>query len=357
MVILQACPPEAAGAAQNRRVDFSFACDVPVVQAPMAGGPSTPELTAAVAAAGGYGFVAGGYLAPQAFADAIDETKQRTSAPFGVNLFVPSPRPDDPGLVAAVDAYARSLRGEAERLDVRLGEPRWEDDNFAAKLDVALAARVHMVTFTFGCPDAVILERLHAAGILSGVTVTNAPEATIAHDAGADVLVVQGTEAGGHQATFGGGPPNTCGLHDAVSAVRGATPLPVIASGGIMTRADVRSALDAGAIAVQVGTALLCSPEAATSAVHRSAILDKRYEETVLTRAFSGRYARGLRNRFADEHVDAPAAYPQIHHVTRPLRAAATERGDPDVPNLWAGTGWAQVVAAPASDIVRELGR
>jgi nitronate monooxygenase len=113
--------------------------------------------------------------------------------------------------------------------------------------------------------------------------------------------------------------------------------------------------MSAGAAAVQIGTALLCTPEAGTSAPYRAALLDHRYPDTVITRAFSGRWARGLANRFAVEHPDAPGGYPQVHHLTRPLRAAATQTGDPDVPNLWAGTGWRAISAEPAATIVTRL--
>ena len=139
----------------------------------MAGGPSTPELTAAVSAAGGYGFIAAGYLSAEGLRQAITVTRSLTGAPFGVNLFVPS-APGDPGPVAA---YAESLRPESDRLGVPLGEPQWEDDAYAAKLDVVESARVHLVSFTFGCPTSETVDRLHRAGIQVAVTVTGASEA------------------------------------------------------------------------------------------------------------------------------------------------------------------------------------
>jgi nitronate monooxygenase len=107
---------------------------------------------------------------------------------------------------------------------------------------------------------------------------------------------------------------------------------------------------------VQIGTALLCTPEAGTSAPYRQALLEQRYDGTLVTRAFSGRWARGLANRFALEHQDAPSGYPQVHHLTRPLRAAAAKTGDPDVPNLWAGTAWRSIAAEPAGEIIRRIG-
>jgi nitronate monooxygenase len=324
---------------------------LPIVQAPMAGGPSTPELAAAVNGAGGFGFVAAGYLSPDALRDALHRTRELTSEPIGVNVFVPgSSEADD----AAIAAYAATLRPEAERFGVALGEPRWEDDAYPAKLAVLASAGVHTVSFTFGCPTGDVVQQLHDAGARVAITVTSPDEAERAATVGADAVVVQGTEAGGHQGTFGGTAPNHTGLLDALRSIR-ALGLPMIAAGGIMTAADAHAALDAGASAVQLGTALLCTPEAATSDVHRRALLDRRHDDTVITRAFSGRYARGLANRFAREHPDAPAGYPQIHHLTRPLRAAASKAGDPDVPNLWAGTGWPAITEAPAAEIVAKV--
>jgi nitronate monooxygenase len=315
----------------------------------MAGGPSTPALAAAVASAGGFGFVAGGYLRADALYAAIEATGQLTAAPFGVNLFVPGAA----AAPAPVTRYAERLRDEAARLGVALGEPRWDDDGYAAKLEVVLTRRPNLVSFTFGCPSGTDVGRLHEAGCRVAVTVTSAAEAMTAQSADADLLIVQGTEAGGHQGQFVDDAPNTTPLLRALAAVRAVTGLPVIAAGGIGSPADVRAALDAGALAVQVGTALLCTPEAGTSPVHRQALTQQRFADTVLTRAYSGRHGRGLRNRFAD--FEAPAAYPEIHHLTAPLRAAARAAGDDSVPNLWAGTGWRSIIEAPAAEVVRLL--
>ncbi len=188
------------------------------------------------------------------------------------------------------------------------------------------------------------------------VTVTSAHEARLVADVGTDFLAVQGTEAGGHQGTFVNGSANEEPLLALLRAIGDVTELPLIAAGGIMTGHDAAEAMAAGAAAVAIGTALLCTPEAGTSAPYRQALLDARYGDTIVTRAYSGRFGRGLANRFALEHGQhAPAAYPEVHHLTRPLRAAATKVGDTSVPNLWAGTGWTQVTARPAAAIVRAM--
>lgn len=318
----------------------------------MAGGPSTPELAAAVNAAGGFGCLAAGYLTRAALAADLDRTRALTSAPIGVNLFVPGADDADADAIAR---YASRLEPEAARLGAHLGQPDWDDDDYPAKVDLLARSGVHTVSFTFGCPTPEVVRSLRRAGVVVAVTVTAAADAQEAAAAGADMLVVQGTEAGGHQGTFDPAEPNSTPLLGALAAVRAAADLPLVATGGIMTAADAGAALDAGAGAVQAGTAFLCTPEAATSATYRAALLEQRYADTLITRAFSGRWARGLANRFAREHADAPAGYPQVHHLTRPLRAAATRAGDPDVPNLWAGTGWRQVRSEPAAAVVARL--
>ena len=320
----------------------------------MAGGPSTPSLLAAVTAAGGYGFLAAGYLSPEQLHAAIEETRTLTGAPFGVNLFVPS-APGDPAEVAA---YAALLQPEAERLGVGLGEGRWEDDAYQAKLDVVTTAPVDLLSFTFGCPTPAVVDHLHRVGTQVAVTVTSALEARLATEVGADLLAVQGTEAGGHQGSFADLAVNRRPLLQLLAEIGETTDVPMIGTGGVMSGHDAALVLGAGAIAVALGTALLCTPEAGTSAPYRQALLQRRYADTMVTRAYSGRYGRGLANRFALEHDhQAPAAYPEVHHLTRPLRSAATLAGDDSVPNLWAGTGWAQLRADPAASIVRRIAR
>lgn len=325
---------------------------LPIVQAPMAGGPSTPELTAAVSAAGGYGFLAAGYLSADALAGSISATRGLTSAPFGVNLFSPS-APADPDLVRR---YASLLQPEAERLGVALGDPNWDDDAYEAKVAVLEATPVDLVSFTFGCPIPATVERLKSVGSRVGVTVTSVAEARLAIGVGADVLVVQGTEAGGHQAAFLEATPNDRPLLALLGEIGEVATIPLVASGGIMSGSDAAAALASGATAVQLGTALLCAAEAGTATAYRRAVLEGTYSATILTRAFSGRYARGLANEFALAYGDeAPDAYPEVHHLTRPLRGAAMKVGDLSVPNLWVGLGWRQVTGGTAGSIVARI--
>ena len=312
-----------------------------IVLAPLAGGPSTPELAAAVSNAGGLGFLGGAYLSAEQLREQIAATRRLTSRPIGVNLFVLRPEPVDD---AAVAAYAGELEPEARRLDAELGTPRFDDDGFDAKLEVVAEGGVEVVSFTFGRPDDAALRRLQVSVWL---TVTSAEEAAAAE--GADAVVVQGTEAGGHRGTWDDREDDTP-LAELLASI---TNLPVIAAGGIADREGVRAALDAGAAAVQVGTAFLLCPEAGTGEAYQRALVTRR--ETAVTRAFTGRRARGLANRFMRDHPDAPSAYPQIHHLTAPLRAAARAARDADSFNLWAGTNVALAREEPAAAVVARL--
>jgi NAD(P)H-dependent flavin oxidoreductase YrpB (nitropropane dioxygenase family) len=220
----------------------------------------------------------------------------------------------------------------------------------------AESAHVDLVSFTSGCPTLEIIDRLHRANVGVAVTITSVVEAQIAADRGTDLLAMQGTEAGGHQGSFADLAANHRPLLELLADIREVTDVAMIGAGGVMTGRDAGAVLGAGAIAVQLGTALLCTPEAGTSALYRQALLALRYPDTILTRAYSGRFARGLANRFALEHdSQAPQAYPEVHHLTRPLRSAATNFGDDSVPNLWAGTGWRQLTVEPAATIVRRI--
>lgn len=330
---------------------------LPIIAAPMGGGPSTPALVAAVGETGGLGFLAAGYRTAEQTRDQVRETRARTDRPFGVNVFVPgAPEADR----AALDAYRDRLAPVAARLGVAVGQARWDDDAYAGKLDVVVEERVPVVSFTFGCPSADDVARLHAVGATVVVTVTTPHEAGLARESGADAVCAQGAEAGAHRGSFEDDPSvppgaDALGLLPLLGLLSGRQPLPVVAAGGLMTGRDVAAVLAAGAEAAQLGTAFLCCAEAGTGATHRRVLLDRRYPTTRFTRAFTGRTARGLANPFLLDHQDAPAGYPWVHHMTRPLRTAAAEHGDPAALHLWAGQGWPLVRELPAAELVAQL--
>lgn len=347
------------------------ALDVPVIGAPMAGGPSTPELAAAVSDAGGLGFLAGGYLPAPRLASQIADAWARTSRPFGVNLFVPEsansyttpyaaglgPLAGDPR-AQAVSRYRESLLPEAARLGVELPEPEPGDtDDWERKLDLVIREKVPVVSFTFGLPAPQVLAELRRVGAETVVTVTDLEEAEAAIEAGVDALVVQGPDGGGHRGTLDAvKEPSHEDLLDLVACVRDGTSLPLVAAGGVSTPARAAQVLDAGATAVQVGTALLRTPEAGTNLAYRRALTDPGLSRTVVTRAFSGRLARALETDFVREYADlAPAAYPEVHHLTSPLRRASAAADDPRLMALWAGVGWREAEDCPAGLVVQRL--
>ncbi|MGP4016375.1 NAD(P)H-dependent flavin oxidoreductase [Saccharopolyspora sp. 5N708] len=327
---------------------------IPLIAAPMAGGISTPELAAAVSAAGGLGFLASGNLSADALAAEIAACRALTSEPFGVNLFVPSARRD-----LDLADYGARVEAAAARHGAKAGAPNWDDDNYPAKVELVVAERIPVVSFTFGVPDRSIVERLHEVGTEVVITVTTPQEARAAADLAADLLCVQGMDAGGHRAVFhddaelpGGGP--LFGLLTAIRLVQAEVDLPLIAAGGVVHGADVAAVLSAGAVAAQLGTAFLVCDEAGTTSTQRAEIAAGQ-RETALTRAFSGRPARGLVNRFMADNAAAPAAYPQVNNLTRPMRAAAGKAGDPELLSLWAGQTYAQARPMPAAELVHRL--
>ncbi|HEX3907781.1 MAG TPA: nitronate monooxygenase [Mycobacteriales bacterium] len=334
---------------------------LPIIAAPMAGGPSTPALAAAVSEAGGMGFLAAGYLTPEAFDGQLTSIEALTDQPYGVNLFLPSPRTSD---LTAVEAYRASLVPLAEQLGTAPGAPRWDDDALPDKLDVLVRHRPAVVSVTFDRPGVELCERLRRdTGALVAATVTSTSEAALAVEDGVDLLAVQGAEAGGHRGVFrddtslvAGGP--TVGVLDLLAEVAAVTTVPMIAAGGIASGADIAAALDRGAVAAALGTAFVCCPESGAAATYRQALLDAPYPETTFTRAFTGRPARALVNGFVRRRNDqAPASYPEVHHVTRPIRVAAAAAGDADNLHLWAGARWRDVTEEPAAELVTRLAR
>jgi nitronate monooxygenase len=327
---------------------------VPIWVAPMAGGPSTVELVTAAAQAGAFGFLAAGYKTAAAVRAEMDALRAGGTSIFGVNVFVPGAPARDAG---AVVAYADSLRPDAARVGARVGEPAWDDDGWTAKVALLLEDPPPVVSFTFGCPPPETIAGFRQRGALVAITVTSAGEARLAAGAGADCLIVQGTEAGAHSGTFtnDGSPDTRPGLPDLLTEVAAATSVPLIAAGGLADAAGVAAALRAGATAAALGTAFLRCPESGAHPLHKAALADPRFASTAVTRAFSGRPARALVNQFLREHRDAPAAYPEINNATRPLRAAAATAGDPGRMSLYAGLGFRRASERPAAEIIGQL--
>jgi nitronate monooxygenase len=326
-----------------------------IIQAPMGGGPSTPRLAAAVSNAGGLGFLAGGYLAPEQLAEDIRRTRALTEEPFGVNLFAGGyHRRSDRDAAPILEILAEVHR------ELGLPAPSMPDlrpDPFRAQLDVVLAERPAYFSFTFGIPSAEAMAQLREAGIVVLGTATTAHEGVLLERAGVDAVIAQGGEAGAHRGSFAGEWALVPTL-DLVRELARHLRVPIIASGGIMNGAGIARALRAGASAVQMGTAFLLCDEAGTSAPYRDALRHARGDETVVTRAYSGRRARGIGNTFIDrvgERDERILPYPIQNSLTRPMRAAAAAQGKSDYLSLWAGTGVEQIRAMPAAELVATL--
>jgi nitronate monooxygenase len=258
----------------------------------------------------------------------------------------------------AVAAYRAALVDDAEGLGVQPGEARpGDDDDWERKLDLVVRERVPLVSFTFGLPSGAVLGELRRAGIETVVTVTDVDEAGAALRAGVDGLCLQGPDSGGHRGTLDAvKEPSGADLLDLVTVVRSHTDVPIVAAGGISTPERAAQVRAAGADAVQIGTALLLTPEAGTGLAYRRALADPAYERTAVTRVYSGRLARGLETDFM-RRLDgrAPAAYPEVHHVTVPLRRASARAERADLLALWAGTGWRSARPVPAATVVAEF--
>jgi len=331
----------------------SLGVSMPVLAAPMAGGATTSAMVRAAASVGSLGFLAGGYKSVDALAAEIAALDDVPA--FGVNLFAPNVINVD---TDAYRDYRDALAPIAQQYGIDLTgiDPAEDDDGWSDKVDLLLADPVPVVGFTFGLPDASVIAALRRAGSVVVQTVTTAAEARAAADRGVDLLVVQATAAGGHSGTWTPhDPPADVPLPDLVRQVRAATTVPVLAAGGVATSRDVESALAAGADAVLVGTALLRSAESGASVPHRSALAEKA-RTTVVTRAFTGRPARALRNAFTDEYsARAPLGYPALHHLTGPIRKAAARAGGVEHLHLWAGTGYAHGTEQSTAAILTDL--
>ncbi|NKC15288.1 MAG: nitronate monooxygenase [Gammaproteobacteria bacterium] len=315
--------------------------ELPIVQAPMAGA-TTPALVGAVCAAGGLGSFGAAATAPERIRAVIHAVRQRTTGSFNMNLFVPDwePVPDDPARVAAMQAILAPLHAELEAGEVPA--PGALFGPFDKQLEVLMEEQVPVVSFHFGAPPGAVavLKRGGAVVMSSATTVA---EAVALEEAGVDIIIAQGAEAGGHRGTFAGDwQQSLIGTLALVPQIVDAVSTPVIAAGGIMDGRGVAAVMALGAGAAQLGTAYLACPENSISPAYRAAVLTANAERSTVTKVFSGKPARGLRNRYLDtlsQHEDTLLPFPSQYSIYRRLRARATELEDSDFLPMWAGQG------------------
>ena len=329
--------------------------DHPIVLAPMGGGPSTPELVAAVSCAGGLGTIAAGYLSASALEDAVARTRRLTAKPIAINLFVPSPTTDG-GLPNEVESI---LQDVSRDLDVDLSPPTPPDPKtFEDQIDVAFATDARLISLTFGIASGSVMARLRQSDKIVAATANTIAQAQQALEAGCDVVILQGFEAGGHRGGSESRSENHVGLVSLLEHARRVISRPVVASGGVASGAGVAACLALGAAAVQIGTAFLVADESGATPEWKRAVLESSDTDTTITAALTGRNARGVRNRLVERlgaHEASVPDYPIQNSYTTPLRRRAKELGQADYQSLWAGQSGGTSRPGPASEIMARL--
>ncbi|MFS8044540.1 NAD(P)H-dependent flavin oxidoreductase [Rhizobium sp. BR 314] len=330
----------------------------PLIVAPMAGGPSSVDLVAAASAAGALGAMGGAYSNAAAIETFAAQVRQRTDKPFSINLFIPHSIPE-----VAADRVERAIEATAGyRQELELPSPELSppyEEDFGPQFEAVLRLKPACFSFVFGLLSADHVREAKKAGIPLIGTATTLEEARALEDSGVDAVTLQGFEAGGHRGIFGvkAADPEI-GIRDLLAQCAGTIRVPLIAAGGLMTAEDIRAALKAGARAVQMGTAFLACTEAGTSAPYRKKLLETSERRTRTTRAFSGRFARGIENRFMDEMDRKPEGilpFPAQNKFTRDMRGASTAQGSPDFLSLWSGTGKGELWQGKAADLIERL--
>lgn len=328
----------------------------PVIQAGMAGGITTPDLVASVSNAGGLGQLGAGYLAPDQLRSAIRRIKELTTAPFGVNLFIPQEY-----TVQAEDVVRMNRRLDEMRavLGVHQQPPSERyAESFADQMQVVLDEGVALFSFTFGVLDASFVEALHSQGTIVMGTATTVMEAQRLENSGVDVVVAQGSEAGGHRGTFlTNANEALIGTMALVPQVVDHVSVPVVASGGIMDGRGLVASLSLGATAVQMGTAFVTCSESGAHERYKHRILTASEDATAVTLAYSGKAARGIRTEFMhklEDYRDTIPPYPVQNTLTRDIRQAAAKQDNDEYMSLWAGQGVRLATKRTAAAVVRD---
>ncbi|MFG6117582.1 NAD(P)H-dependent flavin oxidoreductase [Halobacillus sp. MO56] len=342
---------------QHNEVTSLLNIEFPIIQAGMAGGVTTPELVAAISNAGGLGTIGAGYMTAEDLQTAIQETKKRTDKPFGVNVFVP----EEVHVAKADISFANELlRSFHEELQIEpTEEVSYSSSTFQKQLDVIVEENVPVCSFTFGVPTEKVISRLKSHQIRLIGTATTVKEAIINEDAGIELVVAQGSEAGGHRGTFAASfEQGTVGTMSLIQRTAARVSIPVIAAGGIMDARGFVAATKLGAKGVQMGTAFLTSPESGAKPLHKQAILESSGDDTVLTRSFSGKPARGIENAFIRQmrqHEQALPPYPIMNTLTKTLRKAAAAQNKPEYLSLWAGQNASLSRELPAGQLIQQM--
>jgi len=327
----------------------------PLIQAPMAGA-TTPELVANVANAGGLGSYAAGYQNPETIRNALRKIRELTDKPFAVNLFISQACQASSTQISAMT----HILGKLSPRQFKPADPNaWPD--FAEQLQVILEEKIPFFSFTFGIPDEVSLTKLKQSKTVLFGTATTLAEALLLESQGIDIIVAQGYEAGGHRGSFlAPAEHSMLGTLALIPQIVDKVKLPVVAAGGIMDARGIVAALVLGASAVQMGTAFLSCPETSIHPLYREKLLTCSTDNTRLTRAFSGKLARGINTKFIEEMAEYESQildYPLQNNLTRPLRELASQQGISDYMALWAGQAASLSKGISAATLIQTLAK
>ncbi|MBS8263021.1 nitronate monooxygenase [Mesobacillus boroniphilus] len=345
----------------DNRVNELLNIEYPIIQAPMAGGVTTPELVASVSNAGGLGMVGAGYMEPGQLRSQIREIKMLTSRSYGVNFFIPA---DFRISKLDFDLAFNRLQSVRDELNIKeevlvLPDPKEDQVKFAELLDVIIEEKVPVCSFTFGIPSEEVISKLKRKGVILVGTATSVNEAVMNENAGMDIVVGQGSEAGGHRGSFSeNGGDHLIGLMSLIPQITDRVSIPVIAAGGIMNGKGFIAALCLGAKGVQMGTAFLTCKESGAHKVYKEAVLQATDSDTVLTRAFSGKWARGIKNQFIIELEESMVPipdYPIQNKLTSKIRKAAATENDSRFMSLWSGQSPGLAKDQTVKDLIRNI--
>ncbi|NKB21839.1 MAG: nitronate monooxygenase [Alphaproteobacteria bacterium] len=331
--------------------------DIPILLAPMAGGPTTPELVSAVSDAGGFGQFGAAYLDGTAIRATAGELQSRTNKGFGINLFIP----EDPTVTEEETAAATAAIAE---YFAQFGAPVPDSvanvmPDFDEQIAAVIESGIKLCSFHMGLWPQSAVDDLKAAGIVTVTSVTSVAEGHVAESSGIDFIIAQGGEAGGHRGTWiGDWEDSMTGTMSLVSQLTSTLSTPVIAGGGIMDGRGLAAALALGACGVQMGTAFLSCPEAGVHPSYKQALLNAEDDTTTVTKTFSGRPARGLRNRYINEMESSNAPilpFPLQNSLTGTLRKAAAEANDTDFMSMWCGQAASLSRGLPAAELIETI--
>lgn len=334
-----------------------FNIQFPIIQAPMAGGATTPELVAAVSNSGGLGSFAAGYLTAHEMIEAIRKIRKLTDKPFSVNLFIPQPyHVEQDQMNKACDVIQEACH--ELHCQINSIQPPYTP-SFEEQMDVIIKEKIPVFSYTFGIPTKNWIDKLKVAGIKIIGTATSLEEAILLQENRVDAIVVQGSEAGGHRGTFLGEAENSLtNLSNLMLELNNQINIPLIAAGGIMNGNDVYKMMQLGASGVQLGTAFLCCQESGIHPLYKQALLHAKHDMTVLTRAFSGKLARGITNTFISRMKNQENTildYPIQHALTLHMRKEASKKNMIEFMSMWAGQGMHFSRALPAADLIYEI--